>query len=283
MKRSEMRAITGRTKICMIIGDPVAGSLSPLMHNRGYQVTGLDGEFIYVGAKVSPSSLKEAVDGIRAMGIRGISCTMPHKEAIIPLLDEVDPVATQIGAVNTVVNSEGRLVGYNTDWLGIVAPLEELRPLHNERVLLLGTGGAARAAAYGVVARGGKLTVMGRNLEAAEKLAYHYGGSSSSFEELSVVSDCSIIINATPIGMFPHEDESPLPPELITPHHIIFDTVYSPYQTKLLRSASDKGATVVHGTQMLLHQGVAQFELYTGVKAPVREMREILEQTVGLQ
>lgn len=273
-----MAGISGRTKVCMIIGDPVSGSLSPLMHNHGYKILGID--YVYVAARVLPSSLQGAIDGIRSLEIRGASCTMPHKEGVIPLLDEVDEKASIIGAVNTIVNEDGRLTGYNTDWLGIVTPLENHRELQQEKVLILGTGGASKAAAYGVTARGAKLTVMGRNREAARVLAEQYGGDYCDFSDLEVVRECSIVINATPVGMTPDLESSPLPATLITPRHLIFDTVYSPLHTRLLKDAQAAGATVIIGTEMLLHQGVAQFELFTGRDAPVEEMREILQKTV---
>jgi len=195
---------------------------------------------------------------------------------IIKFLDEIDETAQIIGAVNTVVNEEGRLKGYNTDWLGAVIPIEESISLKNKKVALIGAGGVARAIAYGVVKKNALLTIFNRSIKNAKTLAREFGGKAFTSNELGRIKDMDIIFNATPVGMHPDEDKSPIPKELITKRHIVFDVIYKPYETKLLREAKEQGAQVIHGVEMLFHQGIAQFKLYTGNEAPKEVMKSIL-------
>ena len=260
----------------MVIGDPVGHSLGPQMYNEAYKSLGINGEYVYVGCNVKIDALADFIKGIRAMGILGVSCTVPHKVAVMPYLDVVDDVAKQIGAVNTIVNDNGTLHGYNTDWLGVVTPLEKLISIQNKNVALLGAGGAARAAAYGITKLGGNLTIFNRTADKAQMLAKEFGADSASFEALEKVHDMDIIFNATTVGLHPNTSETPLPKEYIARHHIIFDAVYVPYQTRLLSEAEEKGATVIHGTEMLLYQGMEQFKLYTGYDAPEDILRNVL-------
>src|SRR3989344_6026284 len=150
--------ITAKTKLCIIIGDPVEHSLSPVMHNAAYQALGIDNEFVFVASQVKVAHVKDVVTAMRVMGFRGLTCTIPHKIAVMKYLDKIDPIAQKIGAVNTVVNENGILTGYNTDWLGTVIPLEKHGTLKNKKVALIGAGGAARACGYGVIEKGATLT-----------------------------------------------------------------------------------------------------------------------------
>jgi len=268
--------ISAKTKICMVIGDPIEHSLSPQIHNAGYEALGIDGDFVYVACKVKIENIGDFVKGIRAMQIKGVSCTIPHKMEVMSHLDEVDEVAKKIGAVNTIVNDNGVLKGYNTDWIGVVAPLEKVTSLANKTVALIGAGGAARAVAYGVTQRGAKLTIYNRTIEKARELAKEFGGDARSLDVIEEVKNMDIIFNATSIGLYPNENESPLTKELITDKHIVFDAIYIPYETKLLRDAKQQGARVIHGMEMLLQQGIEQFKLYTGNDAPEETMRDIL-------
>lgn len=261
----------------MVIGDPIEHSLSPQMHNAGYETLKIDAEYVYVACKVEIEALADFVKGMRAMNIRGVSCTIPHKIEILKYLDVVDDVAKKIGAVNTVVNAGGILSGYNTDWLGVVIPLEKLTSLKNKKVALIGAGGAARAAAYGVTQRGAKLTIFNRTLGHAQELAKEFGGEARSLNDVAEIKNMDIIFNATSVGLYPHEDDTPLAKEFITNKHIVFDSVYTPYETRLLRESKQQGAYVIHGMEMLLQQGVAQFKLYTGYDAPIETMRNVLE------
>ncbi|MFA6393832.1 MAG: shikimate dehydrogenase [Patescibacteria group bacterium] len=267
-------------KICLIIGDPVAHSLSPAMHNAGYRALKIDNQFIFLSAKVKPRELKNSVRAARTLGIRGLTSTMPHKQAIMKYLDRIDPIAKKIGAVNTVVNESGRLTGYNTDWLGAVIPLENSagkNGLKNKRVALLGSGGAARAIAYGLAKKGARLKIFDRDINNARKLAKEFGAESGGYSQIHEVKSSDIIINATPIGMKPRENESLVPAEFLRKDQVVFDAVYFPRKTKLLKQAEKKGAKIIPGLEMLLYQGAAQFELYTGRKAPVEAMRKALK------
>lgn len=274
-----MLRITARTKICMIIGDPVEHSLSPAMHNRAYEALGIDGEFVFVGSRVKIEDVKDVVKAVAAMGIRGLTCTMPHKIEVMKYLDKkyVDPVAQKIGAVNTVVNDNGILRGYNTDWIGVLKPLEQITELKGKSVAILGAGGVSRAMAYAVSSRGAFFTVFNRTLEKAEDLSRDFGGQARSYKDIEQVRQMDIVLNATSLGMSPNQSETPLPGQYIDKKQIVFDAIYNPFETRLLREAKERGATIIHGAEMLLYQGTAQFELYTGRKAPEEEMREVLK------
>lgn len=271
--------IDGSTQLCMVIGHPAKHSLSPVIHNAGYQAAGIDDKFVYVACDVEPERIEDFVRGIRAMGVRGVSCTMPHKEIIMPYLDVIDPVAKKVGAVNTVVQENGKLYGYNTDWLGVVTPLKSVTQLQDKKAFVLGAGGAARAMVYGLLSEGASVTVYNRTAEKAEALAREFGCQATT--DISAAKEADIICNATSVGMHPHEGQTPLSNEFMRPGHIIFDSIYAPYETKLLRDAETKGAQIIHGTEMLLGQAVAQFELYTGQSAPIDGMRTALMKEVS--
>lgn len=268
--------ITATTKVCLVIGDPIEHSLSPQMHNAGYVALGIDDEFVYVACRVRIENLMEFTRGVRAMGIRGISCTIPHKIAIMPYLDEIDPTAKNIGAVNTIVNDDGVLKGYNTDWQGIVGPLEKITSLQNKKVALLGAGGAARAAAYALTKAGVHVVIYNRTPAKARALAEEFGCEAHPIADISEIKNADIIINATSIGLYPETNKTPLAKELITNQQIVFDTVYTPYETKLLQVAKQQGAKVIHGAAMLLEQAAAQFKLYTNLEAPKDSLRNVL-------
>ncbi len=270
-------------KLCMIIGDPIAHSLSPLIHTTGYRALRIDSQYSYTALRVTPEELADFMNEVRETGIRGISCTSPHKITIMAYLDEIDGVARKIGAVNSVVNNDGELIGYNTDWLGVVQPLEKLAPLSGKHVAMFGAGGAARAIAYGITNRGGKLTIYNRTLDKAKVLADELGATAASLspDELAAIKSMDIIINASSVGMRPDDAATPVPRQYITNKHIVFDAVYVPYETRLLREAAEQGAQVIHGTEMLLQQGVAQFKLYTGYDAPVDAMRKALNEALA--
>lgn len=271
-----MEHITAKTKLCMVVGDPIEHSLSPQMHNAGYNALRIQSDYVYVAANVKQDKIKQFVDGIRALGIRGVSCTIPHKTLVVPYLDEINETAKKIGAVNTIVNNNGHLVGYNTDWQGIVAPLEAVTTIKGKRVALLGAGGAARAVIYGITKQGGHVTIFNRTLQTAEALAQEFSCNVLPLDQREAVQNMDIIINATSIGLHPHSDQTPLPKDYILKSHVVFDAVYNPIETRLLREAKEQGATTIAGYEMLLHQGAAQFKLYTHLEAPVAIMRETL-------
>jgi len=271
--------ITARSSLCLIIGDPVSHSLSPSMHNAAYASAGLP--FVMAGAHVRAEGLGDALRGMRALGIRGLAVTMPHKVAILPLLDVVDPIAQTIGAVNTVVNDNGVLTGFNTDWLGILRPLERTIDLKGRTVALLGAGGAAQAALYACTSEGASVTIFNRSVEKASAIAEKFGCAVRSLDAATDLSTFDIIINTTSVGMSPNLDQSPIPESAIRKHHIIFETIYAPNVTTLLKVSQNVGAQTITGLEMFLEQGVAQFQLHTGVKAPRNEMEKILRNALG--
>jgi len=275
-EQSRTMKITGKTKICMTIGDPIEHSLSPQMHNANLEAAGLSGKYVFVAGHVALHDLESFIKGVRAMKIHFIGCTLPHKIAIMQYLDEIDEDAKKIGAVNTILNDNGILKGSNTDWLGVVTPLEKLVTLENKTVALLGAGGAARAAVYAVTKKGAKLQIFNRTREKAQLLVDAFGGEAFSLEHLHLVKNADIIINTTSVGMRPQVDETPLPKEFITKNHIVFDAVYTPFETKLLQDAKTKGATIIHGTEMFVNQAAAQIMLYTGQIANQDVMREAI-------
>lgn len=262
-------------KICLGIGYPIKSSRSPSIHNAAYKKLGIDDEYIYLRAEVKPEFLKMAIDGVRGLGIRGVSITMPHKQTVMKYLDKISKEAEIIGAVNTVVNRKGKLIGYNTDWIGALKALEQKINLKGKRVTVIGAGGAARAVVYGLKKKRAKVTIFNRSLEHAKKLATKFNCQYFGLESLEKAQNSDVIINATSIGM--NEDKSPIDKKFLNKNQIIFDVVYSPKETELIKDARGKSAKIVYGCDMLLYQGVAQFELYTGMKAPVETMRKTLE------
>jgi shikimate dehydrogenase len=247
------------------------------MHEAGYKALGL--AFAYVPFEVQ--DVAGALAGMRALGIRGFGISHPFKQEVMPLLDALDPLAARIGAVNTVVNTDARLVGHNTDWLGAVRALEEVRPLGGVRVLLVGAGGAARAIAFGLTERGAQTTIANRDAARGEKLAAEVGSRAAPLEETLRAGEYDVVVNATSLGQTDVGDRSPVPEDAIRAGQVVMDIVYKPVLTRLVRSARSRGAVVVHGGRMLLHQAAAQFELYTGRAAPLGAMERALREGVG--
>lgn len=252
-------------------------SLGAAMHLAGYRALGL--AFTYVPLRVT--DLPGAITGMRALGIRGFGISMPYKQAVIPLLDTLDSQAARIGAVNTVVNEGGHLTGYNTDCSGALQAMEEVRPVQGARVLLLGAGGAARAILHGVVSQGASVCVVNRTREKAEALAADMGARAADWGEVQRASDYDIVVNATSAGMLEADPKSPVPEEALRQGLIVMDIVYKPIETELVRAARRHGAIAVHGGRMLLHQAARQFELYTGMQAPLPAMEAALLAQIG--
>jgi shikimate dehydrogenase len=268
--------IDGHTNVFGILGRPVAHSLSPVMHNAAFRHLGINA--VYVAFPVT--DLFQAVAGLRGLGIGGVSVTIPFKEEIIPLLDVLEPRADEIGAVNTVLHRDGRLWGYNTDWLGAVAALAAKISLKGRHVLILGAGGASRAIAFGVLHEGGKVTLTDLDAARAENLARDLGAEAMPLE---AVDRCpaSILVNATPVGMMPEVDGIPIKPGLLGHFETVMDIVYQPLQTRLLREAEAHGCATIDGLQMLIHQATAQFELFTGQEAPAAVMAQAAYGALG--
>lgn len=275
LKKLHMK-LSAKTKICLIIGDPVSHSLSPIMHNAGYKALGIEDQFVFLGAKVNIKDVGVVADAMRKMGIHGLTCTIPHKVEVMKFLDKIDETARKIGAVNTVLNRNGKLIGFNTDWLGAVVPLEKITSLTGKKALVLGAGGAARAVVFGLLKKGVDVTIFNRTKEKAIKLAEEFQCQVTDLRRESEIKDFDIIVNTTSVGMKPFDQETPIPTEFINKKQVVFDIVYVPFETKLLKEAKKRGAKIIHGVEMLLHQGTAQFEIYTGKKAPEEIMRKTL-------
>jgi shikimate dehydrogenase len=267
--------INADTQICCLIGDPVEHSLSPLIHNAGYQALGIN--YAYVSFQVK--DIKQAIEGVRGLGIRGASITIPHKTSAIKYLDRLDPLAEKTGAVNTIVNDDGVLTGYNTDGDGALQALEEVTSLKGKKNVLIGSGGAASAIAFGLKAKGVKLVVLNRTEAKASNLAKKVNASGfGGLNRLSEIASADILINATPVGMWPQTDQSIILKELLHDGLTVFDIVYNPKETRLLIEARERGCNIVYGYKMFLYQAARQFELFTGLKAPLPTMESALTQ-----
>ena len=255
-----------------VFGNPVGHSLSPIMHTAAFAATAFNG--VYVAVPVP--EIRPAVAGLRALGFRGASITIPHKESVMACLDEVEETARRIKAVNTIVNANGRLQGYNTDVSGAMRALKDKTPLTGRAVAILGAGGAARAVAFGILAEGGRVTIFNRAAERGEKLADELQAEFRPLSEFKA-APYEILVNTTPVGMAPRVDDTPVAAETLRPGLVVMDIVYNPLKTRLLREAACAGCTTIDGLSMFVHQGARQFELWTGLKAPVDIMRMAVE------
>jgi len=265
--------IKTNTTVCCVIGDPVEHSLSPLIHNAGYQVLGLNFVYIAFGVK----DIKHAIDGIRGLGIRGASVTIPYKVNAMKYIDGVDDVAREIGAINTVVNNDGVLSGFNTDYDAALKALKEKTAIKGKKVVLLGGGGTALTIATGLKRNGAELVILNRTKEKARKLAKLVSAEGfGGLDQLSIVASADILINATSVGMWPRINESVVSRELLHPKLTVFDVNYNPKETRLISEAKEAGCTVAHGYKMFLYQAARQFELFTRHKAPLLDMERAL-------
>ena len=278
------RAISGKTQVCGIIGDPIEHTMSPAMHNAAFRELGLD--YVYVAFRVKSHELAGAISGVRVLGIRGLNVTIPHKVTIIPFLDELDPLAEKIGAVNTIVNKEGMLKGYNTDATGFLqALLDKGVEPRGKKVVIMGAGGASRAISFILAERGASLAILNRieELDWAEELASKISsvfGKEVRALELQeanlrmALDEAEVLVNATSVGMSPNTELTPVPVSLLRPGLVVFDIVYNPLRTKLAAAAEQAGAESVMGLDMLVWQGALAFEIWTDKKAPVATMKK---------
>jgi len=274
--------ISGKTRVCAIIGDPVEHSLSPVMHNAAFKELGLN--LVYVAFTVTRNELKDAISSARSLGLQGLNVTMPHKNAVITYLDETDSTAKAIGAVNTILNDKGKLIGFNTDGIGAMRALKENGiPPDGKKMLLLGAGGAAKAIAFQAAQEVEELVILNRTSEKAEKLAEllrkKFGnkvkGRTLSAEVLTKeMKTTDILVNATSVGMHPDVNRSPVPSDLLRSGLCVMDIIYNPLETKLVTDANTVGAKVALGIEMLLYQGAVAFEIWTKHTAPVEVMKE---------
>ena len=273
--------INGRTRLYGVIGDPVEHSVSPAMHNAAFGALHLD--CTYLPFHVRRHDLAAAISGARAFNIRGLNVTVPHKVAVMGLLDEIDPLAHQIGAVNVLANHSGRLSGHNTDAEGFLRMLAEqgIEP-RGKITVVLGSGGAARAICFALASRGAELTIVNRTATGAQTCADDISralGVSTKGMELNrenlalLLPRASLLVNATSAGMTPATHITPVGRELLGDHLTVIDIIYNPGKTKLLREAEKAGAKTINGLEMLVWQGALAFEKWTGLQPPLNVMR----------
>lgn len=283
------RPLDGHTVTVGTLGYPAYHTISPEFQGAAYEVTGTD--MVYLPFNVKPENIGDAVRGIRALNIRGTNVTMPHKQAAMEFLDELDPLAEVIGSINGIINTDGVLKGYNFDVSGFMIPFEGM-DLNGVKIIQLGAGGGARAAAFGMSMRGADLVILNRTASTAEQLAKDvnaYTGSPARGAAFTPeilakeLADAAVLVNCTSIGFDKLEGETPVPKELLRPDLFVYDIVYSPLETRLMREAREVGAArVVGGLEMIVGQGAGFFEKTTGKKAPYELMletgRKVLEQ-----
>lgn len=278
--------IDTHTRLCGILGNPVEHSLSPAIHNAAFHELGLN--FVYLAFPVV--DLAGAIKGIRALGnVRGFSVTIPHKVAVIPYLDEVEPTVRHIGSVNTIVVQDGKLIGSNTDASGALRALRDGGvELKGRQVLMLGSGGAARAIAFALAAEGelAGLKILGIEDMERQGLVHDLNdrtrltvteGPLSRDQVGEALKNASVVVHCTPVGMHPNVGETVVDKAHLQPHLSVMDIVYNPLETRLLREAKERGCRIVSGIEMFLNQAVGQFELWTGRSAPTDVMRSVLK------
>jgi shikimate dehydrogenase len=282
--------ITGKTQLLGVIGHPVSHSLSPLMHNAALAKLGLD--YVYLPFPVAPENLERAIAGFASIGVVGFSITIPHKQAILPLLSEISPIAQAIGAVNTVTRQGDKWVGTNTDVEGFIAPLQTTyhQDWSQKKAVILGNGGAARAVVAGCIQLGlAEIHVVGRNLRKLQAFTQSWQNSPFAdkfqvheWQELpNLLHQANLLVNTTPMGMYPHVDESPLSSQemgYLPGDAIVYDLIYIPKPTKFLHLAEKQGAIMIDGLEMLVQQGAAALKIWLQQETvPVNEMRQALQ------
>jgi shikimate dehydrogenase len=266
--------VSGKTKITGIFGYPIEHTISPRMHNAGFNALNLD--ICYIAFKVRPEELSDAVKAIRALNMLGVNITIPHKESVVRMLDRIDEEASFIGAINTIVNSEGTLVGYNTDGRGFMRSLEEENiDIHGKEICIIGAGGAARAISYYLSIDAKKISIFDIDQNKAKRLVNDLLKIRNNVFLSKNIDNVSsdIIINATPLGL-KSDDPPPLNTDLISTETVVCDLVYK--KTNLIREAMKKGAKTLDGLGMLLWQGILAFELWTGITPPIDVMKKAL-------
>jgi len=288
-----MQKITGTTKLLGVIGDPIEHSLSPVMHNSAIASLGVD--YVYLPLPVKPADLENAIAGFKGIGLVGFSITIPHKQAIIPLLTEVSDIAQSVGAVNTVWSTDRGWSGTNTDVEGFIAPLQaDNRDWSQTTSVILGYGGAARAVVVGCVQLGCKeIHVVGRNVQKLSQFQQSWVNAPlpvtlnvHPWEQLpELLSQADLVVNTTPVGMYPHVEQSPIDTavmELLPKDAIAYDLIYTPNPTLFLQQAKKQGAITIDGLEMLVQQGAAALKIWLGHPPPVEIMRQSLYQHLGL-
>jgi shikimate dehydrogenase len=264
--------INGSTQIYGIIGNPVAYSLSPIMHNVAFEALGLNKVYVAFPA----TNAEKALAGGRALGVHGLSVTIPHKEGVLAHIDSIDPVAEKIGAANTLVFDEDKKIhGLNTDWIGANRALADKLDLQGKTILLLGAGGSAKAIGFGLLEAGARVVLASRTESRLKTLGQTLECDWIHLADIDTVQ-ADALVNATSVGMRPLENASLVPAGSLGKFPLVMDIVYAPLETRLLREAKSAGCEIINGLSMLLYQGVAQFEAWTGQEAPIEIMRAAL-------
>ncbi len=260
-------------KIFALFGNPIGHSLSPLMHNAAYSKMGIEAYYL----PFYYDKIESAVMGIRELNIRGASITIPFKSTVIKYLDAVDDNALKIGAVNTIVNLDGKLMGYNTDWIGLTVSLKEKMEIKGNTFVILGAGGTARSAVYAIQKERGVPIILNRTEEKGKELAAEFGCESYHIENIEKIrADC--LINTTPVGMSPDTEESPVEYNALKQFGYVMDVIYNPLRTKLMKNAGKAGCIVLSGLDMFVHQGAEQIKIWTGTEPPRKLMKEVVFQ-----
>jgi shikimate dehydrogenase len=266
---------SARTAVAGVIGSPVRHSLSPALHNAAYRAAGLD--WVYAAFEVAPGGAADALVGVRALGLRGLSVTMPHKADVAAAVDVLEPAAAELAAVNCVTNVGGRLEGSNTDGDGFVDSLrlDEGVDVAGRRCVVLGAGGAARAVVRALADAGAAAVVVVSRRPDPVVVAAELAGAVGAAGTLADVAGADLVVNATPVGMGPAPDPAALPcdPALLGPGQVVVDLIYQPLETALVAAARERGATAVGGLGMLVHQAAHQFRRWTGLEPPLAAMR----------
>jgi 3-dehydroquinate dehydratase / shikimate dehydrogenase len=285
----EYTKIDAQTEVHGVIGDPIAQSLSPAIHNAAFRKLGLNK--VLIPFLIPAGTLEASLKALEWVDLKGYSVTIPHKEAIVPLLSQKDGAVEKSGACNTVVVKDGQKIGFNTDYraamvcletaMGADSDSEESSPVLDKQVLILGAGGVARAIAFGLSRRGATVTITNRHDQRATDLAEEVGCRTISWSQRAS-TQAEVIINCTPVGMHPQVDDTPVPPAAFQRDHMFaFDTVYHPENTMFLKLARQRGATTVTGVDMFIFQAAQQFQLYTGQQAPEDLMRDVVRRKLG--
>lgn len=283
--------VSGKTRVFCVLGHPIGHSLSPVMQNAAMRAMGIDG--VYVAFDVEPGNLRSAVAGLQALGVAGVNCTIPHKEALLPLVDELSEEAELIGAVNTLEFRQGRIIGHNTDAPGFLAALRALKvETAGKQVLVLGAGGSARAIVTALCRGGARVTIANRTLARARELANTVQGQVAGAEVAAalmepavssqIVEAADLVVNTTSLGMAPQVNAMPpVPAGALHAGQFVYDLIYNPFETRLLRTARERGCQTSHGAGMLAHQGALALEIWTGCPAPAGLMERVIVERLG--
>jgi len=285
--------INTKTKLIGLIGNPLDHSFSPAMHNQAYEKNDLN--YLYIPIEVDKKNIEKILIGMKNLGFIGFNVTIPHKINVMDYLDEIDPIAEKIGSVNTVKIENGKLKGFNTDGIGFIRSLKEEKKvdIDGKKILVLGAGGASRSISIVLAEKNAeKIYIANRTIEKAESLSKDVNEKVKKCSEhldlnnkdkiKGIIKEVDIIVNTTSLGMYPKIDESPLDKNILSSGKLVIDIVYNPSKTKLLKEAEEIGSDIHFGLGMLVNQGAEAFEIWTGLKAPVEDMKKSLKEKLSL-